>query len=257
MGGGNLSLRHQEFHDKNFMGRSKHRCTRCHEHQPPDATLPASAQTKLTHHAEVKKASSRLISRILHVPREQENQIKMPSPTSSFDCIAAGVPESAALSSSSKDTFKKDDGIFEDSLTPKISYRVSCEKHPYTLGLSMFEDESDSESDESDDNGDNDDNFRYDETTIPGFSCQDRIMSTLEQAQSATFSEPRASLQRNESRHKTRATKKALQKFARLEEKMLVDLTLGPTLSKRLLSHAHETSARNCQKSHVRTTDEK
>ena len=168
----------------------------------------------------------------------------MPSQTSSFDANAADVPESDAVSSSSKDTLKKDDGKFEFSPSPETSYRVSYEKHPYTIGLSMFDDDSDcdSDDDEEEKGGDGGDKVRG--TTI--FRCTDLLISTLEKAQAVNFSEitTRTTLHRHGSRHKkTRATK-ALQKFASLEDNTLVDL--GPALSKRLLYEAREASSRNC-----------
>ena len=154
---------------KNFMTRilwaaaSKHRCTR-HAATSASATRRDSPcistnKTEASRRGQESKLKTDQSDPTCTQRARKSNQNAQPN-IISFDCarrtcVAAGVPESAALSSSSKDTFKKDDGIFEDSLTPKTSYRASCEKHPHTLGLSMFEDESDSESDESDDNGDN------------------------------------------------------------------------------------------------------
>lgn len=159
------------------------------------------------------------------------------------------------LSNSCKDTLKKDDDIFEFSPSPKTSYRVSYEKHPYTIGLSMFDDDSGSESDDDEERkgGDRDDNARG--TTIFR-CCPDSLMSTLEKAQAVTFSETTTTFhRRGGSQYKTTQATKALRKFASSEGNALVDL--GPTLSERFLSQAKEASTRSCQESCGGTADEK
>ena len=181
----------------------------------------------------------------------------MPSQTSSVDAIPSDVLEGTAsmlthMSKSSKDTSKKDNGMFEFSPSPKPFYRVSYEKHPYTIGLSMFDDDSDFESDNDDDDDDDDGSDNARGTTA--FRCQDPLVFILEKAQAATFSEitTRTTLHLHGSHYKTPATK-SLPTFASLKENIL-----GPTLPKQLLlSQAQEASTRSCQKGSVGTPDEK
>ena len=111
--------------------------------------------------------------------------------SSSINTQAPSASNVAPMAFPSEDRTKKDDDVSEDSTTPKLPYRISYEKHPYTIGLSMFDDDSESESDDDGDD-DNDASENDEDVTIETIGLnrrQEQGTTILQQAQSVTFRE--------------------------------------------------------------------
>ena len=105
--------------------------------------------------------------------------------SSSTNTEAAIAATDAPMTLPSEDQLKKDDDVSVDPSTPKLPYRISYERHPYIIGLSMF---GESESDDDDDNNKNNKTEKDDDETI-GVDCQDPGKTALRQAQTLTFRE--------------------------------------------------------------------